>query len=139
MRVKTTQRLRVEDFPDQKDWIGKLVSPLNDFLTQAIKILNDGLQFTDNFIGKEHVFDFEYQSDVLSFPTGFLWTIAANPKALSVVAATEDDDPVNVAVSWQFTDLRQVELVHVVRFTTAPAVAALAVGSRYKIRVRVTP
>lgn len=139
MRVKATQRLTTEDFPDQKGWIGKLISPINDFFTQAIKILNDGIVFNDNFLGKEHIFDFTYQSDAQTFPIGFLWTIGSPPRALQMVQAFEDNQPVNLAMSWQLTQDNEVQLVAVVKFTSVPAVSKLTLGSRYKIRVRVTP
>lgn len=138
-RIRATQRLTVEDFPEQKSWIGKLISPINDYITQSIKILNEGILFGDNFIGKDHQFDFVYQSDAISLPIGFLWTFAASPKALQVVSALENEQPVNLSASWQYTTDGQVRLVGIVKFTSAPAVALLTTGSRYKIRVRVTP
>lgn len=138
-RIKATQRLTIEDFPDQKGWIGKLISPINDYITQSIKILNGGFIFSDNSFGKEHTFDFVYQSDAISLPIGFQWTFATPPKALQVVAATENNSPVNISVAWQLSEDGLVQLTSVVRFTSAPAVALLQATKRYKIRVRVTP
>lgn len=138
-QIRATTRLTVEDYPEQKGWIAKLIGPINDFFTQSIKILNNGILFRDNCIGMEHVYDFTYQSDALTFPRGFLWTVASAPVSFQVVSATQDNQPCNVSASWQFTAEGQVQLVHMVRFTTAPAISALQVGSRYKIRVRVTP
>jgi hypothetical protein len=140
MRIRTTQRLQEEDVPqEQRKWASKIIGVFNDYISQSIKIVNDGIVFPDNFQGKEHVFDFVYQSDALSLPLGFLWRLSLPPKSFQVVAATEDNDPLNCSVSWQFTEKGQVELVSIVKFTTAPAIAALTAGSRYKIRVRVTP
>jgi hypothetical protein len=140
MRIKTTNKLSIEDIPpEQRTWVNKIITPINDFLSQSIKLLNDGLSFPDNFIGQEHLFDFVYQSNALTFPIGFLWTKGAPPKALEVCSATEDQAAIAVAASWQYTQDRQVQLTHVVKFTTAPAVSLLSVGERYKIRVRVTP
>lgn len=137
--VRATQRLTVEDFPEQKGWIGKLISPINDYITQSIKILNQGMIFADNVLGKDHLFDFVYQSDAISLPIGFLWTLGSQPRALVIVSALEDEQPVNLSASWQITVDSQVRLVGIVKFTSAPAVALLSAGSRYKIRVRVTP
>lgn len=140
MRIKTTNKLSLEDIPkDNRDWMGKVITPINDFLTQAIKILNDGLTFPDNFIGQDYVFDFKYQTDAISFPIAFYWKSGNNPKCLQIAEATENNNAVNLAASWQFNQKHQVEIVHVVKFTTVPAVSLLTQGAKYKIRVRVTP
>lgn len=138
-RIKANQRLTLEEFPDQKDWIGPLISYINDLGTQTINILNDGIIFPDNYVGKDHVFEFVYQSDAITFPIGFQWNFLTPPGSLVVASATEDFNPVNVSVSWKYTDTGLVQLVSVVRFTSAPAVALLQANKRYRIRCRVTP
>jgi len=138
-KIRATTRLTIEDFPEQKSWIGKLISPINDFITQGIQVMNGGVNFTDNIFGKDHLFDFTYQSDSVSLPIGFQWLFNMSPKSLIVVSATEDTDPVNIAVAWELTPEGIVQLTSIVRFTTAPAVALLQAGKRYKIRCRVTP
>lgn len=139
MRIKAIQLLKVEDFPDQKFWIGKLIQPLNDFLNQSISIINDGIVFPDNFQGKDFVFSFTYQSEALTFPQQYAWTLLAKPKALIVVSATEDGLPIIANVAWGFTADGKVSLTSVVKLTNAPAVVLLSVNSKYQIRVRVTP
>lgn len=139
MRIKTTTLLKVEDFPDQKSWIGKLISPINDFFTQSLQIINDGVVFPDNFIGKDYLFKFTYQSAAISFPQKFQWNLRAKPQALIVVAASENGEAFIPAVAWQFATDGTIQLTSVVRLTTAPAVALLQAGKRYEIRVRVTP
>lgn len=140
MRLRSTQKLTVEEFPqEQKSWIAKLIGPLNDFMTQSQKILNDGIIFPDNYVGKEHVFEFTFQSAAISFPIGFQWRFAAAPKSFHVVYATEDGEPLNCSASWRLTEDGQVQLFHAVKFTTGATVTQFTTGSKYKIRVRVTP
>lgn len=139
-KVRAVTKPQLEQVPQEhREWFGRVLTVMNDFIDQSIKILNGGETFADQALGKDHVFDFVYQSDVISLPIGFAWPFAVAPKALQVVAATEDADTVNLSTSWQFTATGQVQLVSIVRFTSVPAVAALQAGSRYKIRVRVTP
>jgi hypothetical protein len=139
-RIKATQGLTIEDVPqDHRMWMNKFIPPINDFFSQAISILNGGMLFGDNALGKDYVFDFTYQSDALTLPIGFLWTLSSSPKSLQVASATEDNVPVNISVAWSFTENGQVQLTEIVKFTTVPAVSALSAGKRYKIRVRVTP
>lgn len=139
MRIKATQLLKVEDFPEQKSWIGKLISPINDFINQSIKIINDGIIYPDNFVGKDTVLKFTYQSDALSFPLTYQWPLLIKPKALICVAATEDGLPFIPALSWQFNQDGAIEITQVVRLTNAPSVELLQAGLKYELRVRVTP
>lgn len=139
MRIRAIQLLKVEDFPDQKKWIGKLIQPLNDFLNQSIKIINDGIVFPDNFLGKDIVYSFTYQSEAITWPQKFQWPFLAKPKALLVVSATEDGVAFIPALSWQLAVDGTVQITGMVKFTSAPAVSLLTAGSKYEIRTRVTP
>jgi hypothetical protein len=139
-QVKTTQKLQLEDVPkDSRDWVGTIIQVVNDYIAQSISILNGGIIFGDNAYGQDHTFDFKYQSDTISLPIGFTWNLAMTPRGLQVIAATANNDPLNVSVAWRYTEKGKVELTSVVQFTSAPAVALLTAGVRYKIRVRVTP
>lgn len=140
MRVKTKQRLTIEDIPkDNRAWMDKIISTVNDYISQSINIINDGIVFPDNFAGKEHVYDFTYQSDAISLPIGFKWPLLLAPKSVLLASATEDGSPIAITFAWDYTQDGLVRLTQVCRFTTAPAVAALQAGKRYKIRVRVQP
>ena len=48
MRLPEVRRLNREDFPKQKDWIGKLLEPLNQFMRTVHQILNKGITIADN-------------------------------------------------------------------------------------------
>lgn len=140
MRVKATQLIKTEDVPQEhRPWMSKIIGPINDFINQSIKILNDGIQFPDNYIGKDYVFSFTYQSESISFPQSFLWSLLSIPRALQVVSATENGAPIIAAVAWQFSTDRTIQLTSVVKLTSSPAVELLTAGARYQIRARVTP
>lgn len=139
-QIKTVQKLQLEDVPkDSRGWVGTIIQVVNDFTSQTLSIVNGGLLFGDNFYGQEHIFDFKYQSDAVSLPIEFKWNLTVTPRALQVVAATGGNDPVNVSVAWRYTEDGKVQLTSIVQFTSAPAIALLTAGVRYKIRVRVTP
>jgi hypothetical protein len=139
MKIRATTLLKVEDFNDQKDWIGKMIQPINDFVSQSIAILNGGLLFTDQMIGVDHTFEFTYQSDAITLPQRAKWTSSYRPGALVVVAATEDGAPIIPAVAWKYTQEGVIEVTSMVKLTTAPAVALLTAGAKYRIRCRITP
>lgn len=43
-----SQKFSVEQFQDQKDWIGKLFAPLNNFISQVYAGMNNQLTVSDN-------------------------------------------------------------------------------------------
>lgn len=47
-RLPTIRSFRIEEFTDQKSWIGRLLSPLNEFITSIVIALSNGLTFRDN-------------------------------------------------------------------------------------------
>lgn len=143
MKVPVTQRLIVEDFPEQKTWISPLFFVVNRFITFVIQALNGGLTFSDNITGQEQVFDFVYSSTTASFPKKMKWKLSDKPRALYVVESSEETSltariPVIVLASWEFADDGTVSISDMVRIDTS-GINTLTTGKRYKIRVRVTP
>lgn len=51
-RLPAISRLVIEDFPSEKSWIGKLIQPLNTFMTEIIQGLNRGLTFSENMFSQ---------------------------------------------------------------------------------------
>lgn len=51
-KLPDKNRLLEEDFKDQIKWIGKLLYPLNNFMSQVYNALNKDLTFKDNFRGE---------------------------------------------------------------------------------------
>jgi len=50
-KLPAVRRLLIEDFIDQKDWIGNLFSPLNVFMDGTVSSLNKGISIRDNVAG----------------------------------------------------------------------------------------
>lgn len=143
MKLPVLQRLVVEDFPEQKKWIGPMFNVINRFITVAVQALNGGIIFEANITGQEQVFDFVYSSATASFPKRMNWKLAEKPRALSVVEAYAQTSsttrtPVIIVAAWEFADDGTVSISSFVQISTSGA-AALTVGTRYTIRVRVTP
>lgn len=140
MKIRFDDRLIVEQFPEQRDWIGPMFRVVNGFFSQVGGALKGQLTFLDNFLGQEREFDFNYQSLALTFPQKFQWGLSVAPRALQVVSATKNGEPIMVAVAWEFTPEGAIQLTDAVQFaSTATTVDPLTVGARYKIKVRVTP
>lgn len=160
-QITETSKLRVEDFQKQRDWISPLLEGYNNFLAQAIRVLNKGLLFSDNIVGMEHDFSFTFQTQALTFPQSFKWRYDRFvPKHLFVTLAEEGGTSVPALVSWKFTDARLVQLTSVYKISSSvlhtitassdaglvgdtvtfgPSVSDLVAGSKYVVRVRVEP
>lgn len=139
-KLTETTRLRAEDFQKQKDWITPIFDAYNNFLGQTRNLLNSGLTFSDNAVGLQHDFVFTFQTQAISFPQKVKWPYDRfSPKNLFATFSSEDSIPIPVVVSWKFTDDRFVQLKSVYKITAVPAIADLASGSDYVIRVRIEP
>lgn len=136
-QIKATQRLVVEDFPDQKGWIAKLLSPVNRFITEVVAAINGGIEFGSNIMGVEKELDFVYHANAL--PVSFKWPLSKRPRDFRVLQVTEDGEPIIGLVSWAFTADGMVSVTRLAIITTVPDVADPTSGNRYKILVRVTP
>jgi hypothetical protein len=145
VKIKTTQRFILEDFPEQKDWIGKLFYVLNKFIADVILSINGGLQFSDNIMGMDHLLQFTFVSNAASYPLTFKWDLANPPKALSVVSAMESTPttvavPVVVAAAWTHRADGLIAITDIAKINSGSAtVGTLTAKKQYQIRVRVTP
>ena len=142
-RIKSKTTLTIEQFPEQKDWIGRLFYVVNGFIQDAIAQINGNLVFGENITGYENEWEFEYVDDATSLPLEFKWKGSQQPKALYLVYAYESTPttvgaPVALGVGWIYTAEGKVAITSVVKLTTSGATALVA-GQRYRIRVRVTP
>lgn len=142
MRIQATDKLKEEDFPGQKQWIGPMFRTINRFIEDVTAALNGGLVFVDNNLGLEHEFSFTYASNDVTFPQRVKWPLAATPKAYDLVNAMENDVPIMVVLQFGFKQDSEgsfVELVDAVKFTLGGGSTGFQSGERYKIRIRVTP
>lgn len=87
MALPSLTRFLVEDFPDQKDWIGKLFSPLNSFLRGVYQLLNKGLTFEENIAAQIHTSAFN--NNTAEFPIIFKYTLGTSPTGCIVVSASD--------------------------------------------------
>lgn len=137
-KIPAINRLIVEDFPQQQSWIGKLLNPLNTFLSAAVYALTGHLTFQDNLLGQQHVLDFTYNG-TQSLPISFLNTMSATAGALSVVKATENvNTAVAVVVAWKVAQNGQLQVTDISKLSQGVA-SNLIQGARYQITLRITP
>jgi hypothetical protein len=147
MKIPSTQKLIVENFPEQKEWIPPMFSLINKFISDVIASVNGGLEFDKNIAGMERDIDLVYISHAVSFPQVFGWQLAQKPAALYVVSAFEapstnirNFSPIMVYAGWKYNDQNQVEITDMIKLSgSSGTVSSLTANNRYKIKVRVTP
>lgn len=70
------RKILVEDFPKQKDWLPKLLSPLNEFFEDVIRALNKGITFQENMAGSILTVNIDGV-----FPLDLKWSQTSRPVA----------------------------------------------------------
>jgi len=144
-RITATQKLVVEDFPEQKDWIGRMFLPINDFITKVLGSINGNIEFGTNIIGIEKEIDFIYVNDAISLPQKMKWTLPQRPRAYYLVSAyeglptsTTSFSPVTLCANYIINQQNEIEINGIVKLTSS-GVSSLTTQKRYKILIRVTP
>jgi|SRR6478736_4481924 len=127
-KLPPVTRIIQEDFKEQSSWIGKLLQPINSFMTSIVSALSHGLTFGDNFAAQ--VKDLEFSENANTYPLYFKSTTATKPVGLWVVNASEiaaTPSPILNAVyaDWEYAD-GQVRINNITGLTT---------GKKYRILV----
>ena len=60
------QKFTNEDFPDQRDWIGKLFSPLNQFLGDVARAFANKINIEDNLF--QEIREISFKNSTNNFP-----------------------------------------------------------------------
>ena len=83
MSKLTPQRFSVEEFTAQKDWIGKLFSPLNSFTGDIIRAFSNSITIDDNLF--QEIKEIKYVNSPTNFPLKFRTKFNSNPRGLMPV------------------------------------------------------
>lgn len=134
--IPTLTTLRSEDFAKQRDWIGGLLFPINQFLLSATSAINGNITFGDNIPCQTQTFTFTY-GGASDFPKSFLWKLASKPVELRVCQASEDANPIALVPAWNYNN-GQVVVDHFVKLSV-DGVSSLVTGSDYNIVLRGQP
>lgn len=112
-KLPPQSRLTLEDFPSEKSWIGKLISPLNGFMTALVSALNNGLTFSENL--SSVVRTIAVPAGTTAYPLYFSWALKSKPIGLWVVSAYETlgahtNFTAAISADWEFTTSGQVKI-----------------------------
>lgn len=125
-QLPSLKRLLLEDFQDQRDWITKLITPLNEFMENSLNALTRNLTFRDNILSQIK----ELEVTTLTQPQSFKCTLVSKPLALlkaSIVEVSANPQVITSAVDvdweWDGSNIR------------IKNVTGLTAGKRYKLVV----
>ncbi len=100
------KKLLIEDFPDDaRSWLGKLIDPLNQFMTQVATALTQGLVIFDN--SKSVTFNVDIIANQTYPLTYNLASLKQRPTAVLIGQLTQSDEsaPSNAyALHWKYND-----------------------------------
>lgn len=127
MKLPVLKTLRVEDFPDQKGWIEKLVYSINSFLDTVVLAFNRGLTFSDNF--NASVKTLEIIGGIV--PVDILHGLRNAPIGVQIFQVYEKADIIvtigtAVTLEWYNVDATQVRIKNITGLTS---------GTKYIIKI----
>lgn len=132
MKMSQVPNLRVEDFPTEKDWIGRLFIVLNAMIQNLNQILDQNIEFESNIRSLTRTYE------ITTFqPFRFTWLYPQNPPvSLSVIQASSGSQqtPTILMAAWEY-DATQ-SLVSVTRMVELGATSVSELSGRYKFTIR---
>lgn len=87
MAEQSIKRINPEDFPEQRSWIGKLLSPLNEALATLGRLVNRNLVIGQHV--RAEIKTLSFTNDAVAFPITFRHTLPVRPQGVLVASAAE--------------------------------------------------
>jgi len=122
-------KLTLEDFKEQREWIGPLFSILNGFTGDLVAALNNGLTVEDNL--RQEIKEIKFKNSSSDYPVKFKAKFNLNPKGMypiyfynNTLSAYSTQTP---WVEWSYSD----------GLISISNVSGLTADSQYTIRLLV--
>lgn len=136
MLIPTQTTIRTEDFTDQKEWIGRLLTPINRFLLSVTSAINGNVTLGDNIPCQTQSVSFT-SNGTSDFPKTFKWNLSVAPTELRVCSALENGSAITVGFAWSYAN-GQITLSTIFKISSSGN-APLVQGSSYNIVMRGQP
>ena len=101
MAVPKLRKVLTAEFPEQTTWIGRLLSPLNQFMVEVVGIFDKGIRFSDNVAGQSYTIAWRGTAQELPWEIGTLPAAAWIGKVELNGAAVTPAGGLHVV--WEFT------------------------------------
>lgn len=134
MKLNQSPSFRVEDYPDQKDWIGRLFISLTPFVTGVSQVLNGNLSFGDNIQAVSQDFQIDaFQEFKIKWP--YPGVVPGNVSVIRGTAGT-DKTPTILLLAWSYDSSNQQ--IVITRMSEVQASGVSGLFGRYNFTVRAT-
>lgn len=126
--------LRVEDFPEQKEWIGNLFNQFNPFIQSVNQIFTNNIDFSTNIKSVTRSYSITTFQEF-----SFQWPYAEKPVDLRVVSATTGTQktPTVLLVAWAYDSTQTKITVSKIFEISASGVTLISSGN-YSFTIRVS-
>lgn len=82
------QKLIIEAFKDQAQWIGSLLNPINLMFNDLILAFNNNLTISENFF--QEIKEVKFKNQTQSFPLNFKTKFNTQPKGVLLIYANDE-------------------------------------------------
>jgi hypothetical protein len=77
------QSFSIEDFQEQKDWIGKILSPINKLILDLVGFFNNGITVRDNLY--QEIKEIKFVNNSTNLPLKFRTKFQLHPQGLMTI------------------------------------------------------
>lgn len=112
--IPPIRQIAPEDFPEQSEWIDKLITPINQFFEASVSAFSQGLTIRENFAGDLKDVDIDG-----TFPVRVAWGLRQKPTSVLVGQCVRADGATfaqtrAVQVQWTHNQNGQLQINNVV-------------------------
>ncbi len=131
MKLNQLPNLRVEDFPTEQTWIGRLFTQLNPYIQAVSQLFDQNIDFFTNIksISKDYT--------VTSFQEfSFQWPYKEVPNDLRITKATKTTQatPTILLPSWSYDSTQQsITVTNILEITSS---GVFVLSGRYQFTIR---
>jgi hypothetical protein len=96
------RRFTVEEFPDQQDWIGNLISPINQTTQELVTGLSNNLTIDENLY--QEIKELKFINNAANFPLRFKTKFNKLPMGLSIIYCKDSSGGTASNMPWPTWD-----------------------------------
>lgn len=104
-KITNSKKIAPEDFKDQRPWIEKLLSPINQYFQDSANILNNGILLRDNVMSQEYETTLRTDGSRTTARFSWKWNQKQEPTIVQVAQLIEvgSDTVPATGFTWTFT------------------------------------
>lgn len=101
-KITSSKKIAIEDFKDQKDWISKLLNPVNTLTQDLISILNGGAILDDNIMSQSYSITLSNDGTRTTASFSWQWDKKIAPSMVVISQLQEVGSTYVPAVGWSW-------------------------------------